>query len=61
MNHFSARYKGDASVDSLSIMLRIEQQACQAAKYNETQVIAAWDMMILPIPQHFIDPLTASN
>jgi ribonuclease Z len=52
MNHFSARYKGDASVDSLSIMLRIEQQACQAAKYNETQVIAAWDMMILPIPQH---------
>ena len=52
MNHFSARYKGDPSVDSLSIMLRIEKQACQAASYNETQVVAAWDMMILPVPQH---------
>jgi ribonuclease Z len=52
LNHFSARYKGDASVDSLSIMLRIEKQACQAGHLNETQVVAAWDMMALPVPQH---------
>lgn len=52
LNHFSARYKGDCSVDSLSIMMRIENQACHAAGFNETQVIAAWDMMVLPVPQH---------
>lgn len=51
LNHFSARYKGDISVDSLSIMMRIEQQAMKASALNETQVVAAWDLMILPIPQ----------
>jgi ribonuclease Z len=49
MNHFSARYKGDVSVDSLSIMMRMELQAMQAAGMNETQVAAAWDLMVLPI------------
>jgi len=52
LNHFSARYKGDVSVDSLSIMMRIEKQAMRAAGLNETQVAAAWDLMVLPVPQH---------
>ena len=52
LNHFSARYKGDISVDSLSIMMRIEKQAMKAANLNEAQVAAAWDLMCLPIPGH---------
>ena len=52
LNHFSARYKGDDSVESLSIMMRIEQQAMRAAGMNETQVAAAWDLMVLPLPQN---------
>jgi ribonuclease BN (tRNA processing enzyme) len=51
LNHFSARYKGDASADSLSIMLRIERQAMKASNLNETQVAAAWDLMVLPVPR----------
>lgn len=51
LNHFSARYKGDVSADSLSIMMRIEKQAMKASGLNETQVAAAWDFMILPVPQ----------
>jgi ribonuclease Z len=51
LNHFSARYKGDQSVDSLSIMMRIEGQAIKASGLNSTQVAAAWDMMVLPIPR----------
>lgn len=52
LNHFSARYRGDQSVDSLSIMMRMERQAIKASKLNTTQVAAAWDYMILPIPQN---------
>lgn len=52
LNHFSARYKGDASVESMSIMMRIEQFAMAASGLNETQVAAAWDFMILPIPSN---------
>lgn len=53
LHHFSARYKGDASVDSISIMQRIEEQAIRAGEghLNETQVAAAWDLMLLPVPQ----------
>ena len=50
LNHFSARYKGDQSIDSLSIMNRIEEQAQKASGLTETQVAAAWDLMIVPIP-----------
>ena len=49
LNHFSARYKGDQSIDSLSIMNRIEGQAQKASGLTETQVAAAWDLMIVPI------------
>jgi ribonuclease Z len=50
LHHFSARYKGDVSMDSLSIMMRMEQQAMRAAGLNESQVVAAWDFMVLPVP-----------
>lgn len=51
LNHFSPRYKGDVSADSLSMMMRIEFQAMKAARMDATQVAAAWDTMVLPIPQ----------
>lgn len=49
LNHFSARYKGDLSVDSLLTMMRIEKRAIAASGLNETTVAAAWDFMVLPI------------
>jgi len=49
LNHFSARYKGDQTVESISIMTRIEQQAIKASGLNETQVAATWDFMVYPI------------
>lgn len=51
LNHFSSRYKGDQTVESMSIMGRIEQQAMKASGLPEDAVAAAWDMMVLPIPQ----------
>mmetsp|Transcript_14686 Transcript_14686/g.29696 ORF Transcript_14686/g.29696 Transcript_14686/m.29696 type:complete len:744 (-) Transcript_14686:349-2580(-) len=51
LNHFSPRYKGDQSIDSLSIMTRIERQALRASSLPTESVAAAWDLMILPIPQ----------
>jgi ribonuclease Z len=51
LNHFSSRYKGDTSMESLSIMQRIEEQAVQQVPgWNETHVAAAWDFMVLPVP-----------
>lgn len=50
LNHFSARYKGDASVESMSIMMRIEQFAMAASGLDEANVAAAWDLMVLPVP-----------
>lgn len=52
MNHFSARYKGDPSVDSLSIMMRIEKFAMESSGLDETEVAAAWDLMLFPIRSH---------
>lgn len=49
MNHFSARYKGDQSVDSFSIMMRLEGQAIKASGLESNKVAAAWDFMILPV------------
>lgn len=49
LNHFSARYKGDVNVDSLSIMMKIEKQAMKASGLTESDVAAAWDLMALPI------------
>ncbi|CAJ1941459.1 unnamed protein product [Cylindrotheca closterium] len=49
LNHFSARYKGDQTVESVSIMTRIERQAIIASGLNQTQVAATWDFMVFPI------------
>ena len=51
LNHFSSRYKGDQSLESLSIMTRIEQEAIKASGLPEDKVAAAWDLMVLPVPQ----------
>jgi ribonuclease Z len=51
LTHFSARYKGDTCVESLSIMMRIERQAMKASLLKESQVAAAWDLMVLPVPR----------
>jgi len=51
LNHFSSRYKGDQTVESMSIMGRIERQAIEASGLSDDTVVAAWDMMVLPIPQ----------
>ena len=51
LNHFSPRYKGDQSLESISIMTRIERQAMKASSLPVESVAAAWDLMILPIPQ----------
>lgn len=50
LNHFSSRYKGDQSVESISIMTRIEEEAIKASGLPEDRVAAAWDFMILPVP-----------
>lgn len=50
LNHFSARYKGDASIESISLMSRIEGQAIKASGLGEAEVAAAWDLMVLPVP-----------
>mmetsp|Transcript_18144 Transcript_18144/g.20986 ORF Transcript_18144/g.20986 Transcript_18144/m.20986 type:complete len:750 (-) Transcript_18144:113-2362(-) len=52
LNHFSSRYKGDQSLESISIMTRIEQEAIQASGLEEDKVAAAWDFMVLPVPQN---------
>ena len=51
LNHFSARYKGDQTVESLSIMTRIESQAIKASGLSRHNVAAAWDLMSMPIRQ----------
>jgi ribonuclease Z len=49
MNHFSARYKGDQALDSLTIMTRMERQAMKASGLGEDAVACAWDFMLLPV------------
>lgn len=52
MNHFSARYKGDQSVESMTIMTRMERQAIKASGLDEESVAAAWDFMVLPVARN---------
>ena len=49
LNHFSSRYKGDESLESIAIMTRIEKQAIEASGLGEDSVAAAWDFMTVPI------------
>ena len=51
LNHFSARYKGDQSIESLTIMTRMERQALKACELPENAVACAWDFMVLPVPR----------
>jgi len=50
LTHFSPRYKGDDSVDSVNIMRRIEAQARKASGFVGNRVIAAWDLLRIPVP-----------
>lgn len=52
LNHFSARYKGDQSIESLTIMTRMERQAMKACELPENAVACAWDFMVLPVPRN---------
>lgn len=52
INHFSSRYKGDESLESVAIMTRIEKQAIVASGLSESSVCAAWDFMLCPIAQN---------
>ncbi|CAM9475244.1 unnamed protein product, partial [Laminaria digitata] len=49
LNHFSARYRGDDSDASTAGMMRIEQQAMRAGGFERHQVVAAWDLLQLPV------------
>jgi ribonuclease Z len=44
MNHFSARYRGDATLESIATMTRIEEQALKASGLSQDRVAAAWDV-----------------
>ena len=44
LNHFSARYRGDATLESMTVMTRIERQAIKASKLGTDKVAAAWDV-----------------
>lgn len=50
LNHFSPRYNGDQSLESIMTMTRIERQASEASGLKQNEVVAAWDFMVLPVP-----------
>jgi ribonuclease Z len=51
LNHFSPRYHGDGSTDSVMVMTQIEKLARKAmGSKEENSVIAAWDLLRVPIP-----------
>jgi ribonuclease Z len=52
LNHFSARYKGDQSLDSITIMTRMERQAIKSSGMSEDAVACAWDFMLLPVSRN---------
>ncbi len=51
LHHFSPRYKGDTHRNSVYNMLQIEELASRAAGLPLDDVVAAWDLMSLHIPQ----------
>lgn len=46
LNHFSARYRGDAALESMQVMTRIEEQALKASGLDRDRVAAAWDVSV---------------
>ncbi|CAM9610026.1 unnamed protein product, partial [Phaeothamnion confervicola] len=49
LSHFSPRYKGDDSLESAGVMRRIEAQAAKSGGFRSDQVVAAWDLLCLPV------------
>ncbi len=51
LTHFSPRYRGDDSENSMKTMWRIEEMAREKCNmWNKNDVIAAWDQMELSVP-----------
>ena len=50
LTHFSPRFRGDDRPENLEAMYRIEEYAREAAGLRGEAVIAAWDLMVLPVP-----------
>jgi hypothetical protein len=50
LTHFSARYNGDDSCESVAVMAEIEQQARDASALQGDCVVAAWDLCTVPVP-----------
>jgi ribonuclease Z len=50
LTHFSPRYKGDLSPESLAIMKRLEDMARKTSQLASENVIAAHDLMIVGVP-----------
>jgi ribonuclease Z len=51
LTHFSPRYRGDDQEGSMKIMWQVEDQARVASElYGYNDVVAAWDLMVYPIP-----------
>ena len=52
LTHFSPRYRGDESLQSMKVMWKLEDFARESSGLTEkNDVIAAWDQMVMPIPQ----------
>ena len=51
LNHFSPRYKGDNHRTSVYNMLQIEDLAARAAGLPLDDVVAAWDLLSVSVPQ----------
>lgn len=50
LTHFSPRYKGDQSPESKNIMRKLEDMARKASGMAGERVIAAHDLMLVPVP-----------
>jgi len=63
LTHFSPRYKGDDSLESMQIMWRIEDQAREASGLVGlgNEVLAAWDLMYLDVTASNHKPRSKQN
>ena len=60
LTHFSPRYRGEADEYFMKQMWKIENMARETSGlFGDNDVIAAWDYLMLPIPQ--INPFADSN
>ena len=64
LNHFSPRYKGDASPSSLFVMSKIEEAARAwfgPAAADPDAVVAAWDLLTLPVHAKSVEEAAAAE